>query len=161
LPAVPAAAVRRRGDLRPLLPGAAVYGRVPQPRLTRKNPMIPPALPSRRTALKSLASGFGYLAFASLAHEAAARHAAGGAAAAAAGGPRGRRARPFGARAKRLFSLCMSGGPPHVALSAHKPELRPRPGQPRGGAAGPRLFGSPFRFARHGTSGQWVSELLP
>src|SRR5687768_13922063 len=109
--------------------------------------------PSRRTALKSLASGFGYLAFASLAHEAAARDGAGGALSP--------KSPHFPARAKRVIFLCMNGGPSHVDLFDHKPELQRRNGQSMRGTAGPRLFGSPFHFARHGASGQWISELLP
>ncbi|MEZ6075503.1 MAG: hypothetical protein R3C56_07470 [Pirellulaceae bacterium] len=68
-----------------------------------------PSLP-RRTALKSLASGFGYLAFANLAQEAAARDAAPKA------DPLARKATHFPAKAKRVIFLCMNGGPSHVDL---------------------------------------------
>jgi hypothetical protein len=110
---------------------------------------------SRRAALKSLASGFGYLAFATLAHERSARGAAD------AQGALAPRPTHFPPRAKRVIFLCMNGGPSHVDLFDYKPELQRRSGQPMNGRAGARLFGSPFRFARHGASGQWVSELLP
>lgn len=115
--------------------------------------MNPSTVPSRRDALKSLASGFGYLAFASLAHEAAAREADGGALAP--------KIPHFAARARRVIFLCMNGGPSHVDLFDYKPELARRSGQPMRGVAGPRLFGSPFHFTRHGSSGQWISELFP
>ncbi len=118
---------------------------------------------SRRWALQSLASGFGYLAFASLAHHQAARQAQ------AADGGMGLpalAAQPthFPARAKRVIFLCMNGGPSHVDLFDYKPELNSRTGKSanlgkdRGGA---RLLGSPFKFAQHGESGQWISEVLP
>src|SRR5437763_2853457 len=68
----------------------------------------PASLVSRRHALKSFASGFGYLAFAGLAHEAAARDAPRGAGGLAARQPH------FPARAKRVILLCMNGGPSHV-----------------------------------------------
>jgi len=109
---------------------------------------------SRRTALKSIASGFGYLAFASLAHEAAARDGTAARSALAARTPH------FPARAKRVIFLCMNGGPSHVDLFDYKPVLQQRTGQPMN-QNGPRLFGSPFKFARRGASGQWISELFP
>jgi hypothetical protein len=114
---------------------------------------------SRRQALKSLASGFGYLAFAGLAHEAAASSAA-----PAEGEGLARRATHFPARAKRVIFLCMNGGPSHVDLFDYKPRLNAATGDPttigrdRGGA---KLLGSPFQFARHGESGLWVSEVMP
>src|SRR5262245_57168049 len=107
---------------------------------------------SRRAALKSLASGFGYLAFAGLAHEASVR---------GSGDALAPRPTHFPARAKRVIFLCMNGGPSHVDLFDYKPELQRRAGETMFGRGGARLLGSPFRFARHGTSGQWISELLP
>ncbi|CAN5698121.1 DUF1501 domain-containing protein [soil metagenome] len=107
---------------------------------------------SRRAALKSLASGFGYLAFAGLAQESAARDGL------------APRATHFPARAKRVIFLCMQGGPSHVDLFDYKPELNEHSGssaaigQQQGGA---KLLGSPFRFAQHGESGLWFSELTP
>src|SRR6187431_3313910 len=97
-----------------------------------------PAMPiySRRQALQSLASGFGYLAFASLAHEAAAKEA----------GPRSTgglspKAPHFAARAKRVIFLCMNGGPSHVDLLDYKPDLNRRSGEawPAGGGGGAKL----------------------
>src|SRR5262245_12404887 len=101
---------------------------------------------SRRDMLKSVASGFGYLAFASLAHEAAAKESSGAALA-----PK----KPhFPARASQVIFLCMNGGPSHVDLFDYKPELNRRSGEtsPVGGG---KLLGSPFQFAQHGESGLW------
>lgn len=75
----------------------------------------------------------------------------------------------FPATAKGVISIFLYGGPSQMDLFDPKPELRKRDGQrmPASesldvffGNPGP-LMASPFRFARHGESGQWVSELLP
>src|SRR5262249_43612783 len=74
------------------------------------------------------------------------------------------RAPHFPARARRVIFLCMNGGPSHVDLFDYKPELNKRSGEAtpvgrdRGGA---KLLGSPFKFAQHGKSGLWVSEVFP
>ena len=126
---------------------------------------IPTQSVSRRHALKSFASGFGYLAFASLAHQAAARAKDGGG---SANGKAGFGLAPkethHKARAKRVIFLCMNGGPSHVDLFDYKPALNSGSGKSttigreRGGA---RLLGSPFKFAQHGESGLWFSEVFP
>jgi len=103
---------------------------------------------SRRGLLKSTASGFGYLAFASLAHQSAARDAASGKPQLAA------QATHFPARAKRVIFLCMNGGPSHMDLFDYKPDLKKD-------AAKANVMPSPFEFAQHGQSGAWVSEALP
>ncbi len=113
---------------------------------------------SRRQALKSCASGFGYLAFAGMAHAAAAKETA------ARGGALAPRATHFPARAQRVIFLCMNGGPSHVDLFDYKPTLNGQSGaastigRERGGA---KLLGSPFQFAQHGESGHWISEVFP
>ena len=71
---------------RRLLPGPAGDRRIPKPRLDQESDRLmatrhpgdrrPSPLLATSTLLKSIASGFGYLAFAGLAHEAAARDAA-------------------------------------------------------------------------------------
>jgi uncharacterized protein (DUF1501 family) len=72
------------------------------------------------------------------------------------------------ARAKRVIFLFMWGGPSHVDLFDNKPLLNRYAGQkltpdayggrqPPGGT----ILGSPFRFAQHGDSGAWISELFP
>src|SRR5688572_12686483 len=110
---------------------------------------------TRRMALKSMASGFGYLAFAGLAQEAAAREAANTQDALAA------KATHFPAKAQRVIFLCMNGGPSHVDLFDYKPELQKRNGLPLGKNLGAKLLASPFEFAQHGSSGQWISDALP
>lgn len=71
------------------------------------------------------------------------------------------------ARAKRVIFLFMHGGPSQVDTFDYKPELTARDGQtlPFDPApnidAIPKLMRSPWRFARHGDAGLWVSELLP
>jgi hypothetical protein len=113
---------------------------------------------SRRQALQSFASGFGYLAFASLAHEAAARESA------ASDDTLAPKSTHFPARAKRVIFLCMNGGPSHVDTFDYKPALNEQSGEAttigrdRGGA---KLLGSPFKFAQHGESGLWFSEVFP
>ena len=78
-------------------------------------------------------------------------------------------------RAKRVIYLFMSGGPSQLDLFDYKPILNERNGQdlPASVRMGQRLTGmsgnqatlplagSAFKFARHGASGAWVSELLP
>ncbi|MEW6304291.1 MAG: DUF1501 domain-containing protein [Verrucomicrobiota bacterium] len=111
---------------------------------------------SRRDALKTFASGFGYLAFAALAHSEAARHTAGNALAP--------RAPHFAPRAKRVIFLCMRGGPSHVDLFDYKPELIKRSGQSASlsrDAAGAKLLGPVHPLAQRGKSGLWMSSLMP
>jgi hypothetical protein len=78
-------------------------------------------------------------------------------------------------KAKRVIYLFMSGGPSQHDLFDHKPLLNKMNGQdlPASVRMGQRLTGmsayqatlpmagSHFKFARHGKSGAWVSELLP
>ena len=106
------------------------------------------------TRCKSAASGFGYLAFAGLAHAAAAK-AAGGAARAA-------RRPHFPARAKRVIFLCMNGGPSHVDLFDYKPELNKRSGRGlAASAAGPSSSARPSSSRSTAKSGLWISEVFP
>ena len=123
-------------------------------------PPEPAACPqpfSRRQALLGAACGFGYLAFAGLAHRAAA------AAAASPGSALAPRTPHFAPRARRVLFLCMKGGPSHVDSFDHKPELTRADGQvaPFLAGGGARLLGSPFEFSQHGESGLWISELFP
>jgi hypothetical protein len=117
-------------------------------------------LSSRRDVLKSLASGFGYLAFASLAQEAAAKDASSG----STDDPLAPKPTHHAARARRVIFLCMNGGPSHVDTFDYKPALNQKSGdattigKERGGA---HLLGSPFKFAQHGQSGLWFSEVFP
>ncbi len=110
---------------------------------------------SRRTAIKSLASGIGCLALPGLGEAAVAHDADAPRTALAPKTPH------FPAKAKRVIFLCMNGGPSHVDLFDYKPLLQKHSGRPLNGQYGAKLLGSPFRFARQGESGQWMSELLP
>jgi hypothetical protein len=71
---------------------------------------------TRRDILKNFSCGFGWLAFASLAHQAAATTTAGGPA--AVDNPLAPKKPHFPARAKRVIFLTMRGGPSHVRLQA-------------------------------------------
>ena len=114
---------------------------------------------SRRTLLKTIGPGFGYLAFAALAHEQAAR------ANDPIVNPLAPKKTHFTPRAKRVIFLCMEGAPSHIDTFDHKPRLTDDDGKPaprgQGGFRGGKLFGSPFQFAQHGASGLWISELFP
>lgn len=79
------------------------------------------------------------------------------------------------AKAKRVIYLFQAGAPSQIDLFDHKPLLNERQGSElpdevrRGqrltGMSGNQsslpLAGSPFKFAQHGESGLWLSELLP
>ncbi len=81
----------------------------------------------------------------------------------------------FPLRAKRIIYLFMQGGPSQMDLFDPKPGLQKLHGQelPDSVRKGQRITGmtskqstlpvapSPFKFAQHGKSGAWVSELLP
>ena len=78
----------------------------------------------------------------------------------------------FAPRAKHVIYLHMIGAPSHLDLLDYKPELVARDGQacPEELTRGKRfafiggemtLAGTEFKFARHGESGQQMSELLP
>jgi len=101
---------------------------------------------SRRQALRSVSSGFGYLAFAGLASAQA--------------GPLAAKAAHFAPRTKRVIFLCMRGGPPHMETFDPKPQLTADHGKP-GRRSGSKLLGSRWRFNRHGKSGLEVVDLLP
>jgi hypothetical protein len=108
--------------------------------------------------LKGSSAGFGYLAFAALAHDEAAR--------AAESTPLSPKKTHFPAKAKRVLFLCMEGAPSHVDTFDYKPKLSADDGKPapprRGGFGGAgKLMGSPFKFAQHGKSGAYISDLFP
>ena len=58
----------------------------------------------------------------------------------------------------------MDGGPSHVDTFDYKPKLTAddgKPSPPRPGFGRGNLLGSPFKFAQHGKSGLWISDLFP
>jgi hypothetical protein len=81
----------------------------------------------------------------------------------------------FPPKVKRVIYLFQAGGPAHQELFDPKPLLNERHGEPlpdevRGGQRLTAMtaqqgilamVGSPFKFAQHGESGAWMSELLP
>ena len=112
---------------------------------------------TRRDFLKQSSSGFGYLAFSALNTWAAEQSAM--------AGPLAARSPHFAARAKHVIFLCMQGGPSHVDMLDYKPKLAQDSGKsapPSVGRYGQAsLLGSPWKFSQHGSSGMWISELLP
>lgn len=115
---------------------------------------------SRRTALKSISSGFGYLAFAALADQQARAETKGLAKKLS---PLASKEPHFAARAKRVIFLSMRGAPSHVDTFDYKPQLQKDNGKQGKYARlrGSRLMGSPWEFSQHGKSGLWISELMP
>jgi hypothetical protein len=105
---------------------------------------------SRREALQTISTGFGYLAFSGLAAEQAL--------AVSTTAPRGPH---FPARAKRVIFACMRGGPSHVDTFDHKPNLLRDDGKTANGFGNRKLMGSPFEFKPRGKSGLPISELFP
>ncbi len=86
--------------------------------------------------------------------------------------PLGKRKPMFRPRAKRVIYLHMIGAPSQLDLFEDKPELKKRDGEdcPESLLKGRRfafiggklkLAGTKWKFARHGQSGQEISELLP
>lgn len=74
-------------------------------------------------------------------------------------------------KAKAVIFLFMEGGPSHIDLFDPKPTLNKLAGQPMPesfgrpitamGTANNTLMGSPRKWAQHGKSGLWVSDLYP
>lgn len=107
---------------------------------------------SRRQLLQTVSSGFGYLAFASMANLAAADDRRKSA------NPLAPKPTHFPAKAKRVIFLCMRGGPSHIDTFDYKPELKQLDG--KSGRFRGRLMKSPWEFKPQ-KSGLWISELLP
>src|SRR5687767_13580251 len=112
---------------------------------------------SRRDWLKSSACGFGYLALAGLAAEAAAKETVGK----QAGNPLAPKAPHFTPRAKRVIFMYMRGGPSHVDTFDYKPKLAEDAGKSVGALSGQVqdrnrgrvLMASPWKFNPGGESG--------
>ncbi len=120
------------------------------------------AFANRRDFLRRTGSGLGSLALAGILADAAKADAP--------LNPLAPHASHFPAKAKSVIWLFMNGGPSHVDTWDYKPELQKKNGQELKGfdkntgffvdQVGP-LMGSPFKFAQHGQSGAWVSEIFP
>ena len=100
---------------------------------------------SRRDVLKTVSSGFGYLAFSSLAAAASAKEI----------NPLAPKVAHFPAKAKRVIFLCMRGGPSHVDTFDYKPVLKRDHGKT--GRFRGSLLASPWEFKQQGKSGLWLS----
>lgn len=123
----------------------------------------------RRNFLSQTASGFGGIA---LSHLLGATSVTGKNDESSAGGALG--GTNFPAQAKRVIYLFQSGGPSHVDLFDNKPVLNEQHGNDMPASVlgtqrvslmtrdkGRRTCGSPFKFAQHGASRAWVTELMP
>src|SRR5208283_3725608 len=122
---------------------------------------------TRRHFLRDCQTGLGTLALASLlGNEASANPES------QARDPLAPRKPHFPAKAKNVIFLHLSGAPPHLDMLDWKPELVKRNDQPcpeeliKGKrfaftSGTPKLLGTPQKFAQHGQSGAWVSEVLP
>jgi hypothetical protein len=125
--------------------------------------MNPNPLLSRRQALQQLACGFGYMAFAGLAAQAAARSTA---------NPLVAKAGHLRPRAKRVIFLFMGGGVSHLDSFDYKPKLYEHDGKmmdfldqraiaKTGVGATGRVMKPMWDFKQRGQSGRWVSDLFP
>jgi hypothetical protein len=110
---------------------------------------------TRRSVLKSASAGFGYLALAGLLAENSRGDE-----------PRGSSEKPlapktphFPPKAKKLIFVHMNGSMSHHDTFDYKPQLIKDHGKP--GPGGGILTQSKFKFAQHGQTGSWFSELLP
>lgn len=104
---------------------------------------------SRRHFLQSTSSGIGWLAFSALAQ---------------AKGGLGAKTAHFAPRAKRVIFLTMRGGPSHVDLFDHKPELAKRDGKTANlgrDSTGAKLYAPVHEMRQFGSSGQWITTLYP
>lgn len=122
---------------------------------------------TRRHFFEKTGLGFGALALQSLlARDGQAAHLI------QSGNPLAPRAPMLPARARSVIYLHMAGSPSQLELFEHKPELEKLhlKDAPPSFLEGkrfafikgvPKMLASQVRFAQHGQSGQWVSELLP
>lgn len=117
---------------------------------------------TRRSMLRNSACGIGQLALAAMLSQNAS------ASPLTFDGPLSPKQPHFPPRAKRIIFLFMWGGPSHVDTFDPKPRLTLDDGKPlpdgisgRDQSKAGNLLGSPFRFAQHGESGTWISELFP
>jgi hypothetical protein len=67
----------------------------------------------------------------------------------------------FGGKARSVIFLFMDGGVSHVDTFDPKPALEANAGKPWPGDPARKWVKSPWKFAQHGQSGLWVSELFP
>jgi len=114
---------------------------------------------SRRQALKTASGGFGLVALAGLLGQTAPRRATAGVSRPSAGALLAPKPPQLRVKAKRIIFLFMEGATSQVDTWEYKPKLQADHGKV--GPGGGTLTGSKFRFAQHGQTGTWVSELYP
>ncbi len=130
-----------------------------------------PLYKTRRDFLSLTGSGFGLLALSTLLdQERALAQSSKQGGNVATLNPMSPRPSHFKVKAKSVIWLFMNGGPSQVDTWDYKPELEKHDGQELKGfdkdtgfftdQVGP-LMKSPFKFAQHGKSGTWVSEIFP
>ncbi|MBS0260907.1 MAG: DUF1501 domain-containing protein [Planctomycetes bacterium] len=131
-----------------------------------------PAFSSRREFLAQAGNGAGLLALAALLQQEGLLNSAARGADVPANyvNPLAPKPGHFPAEAKSVIWLFMNGGPSQVDTWDYKPELEKRDGKELEGfdkntgffteQVGP-VMKSPFKFAQHGQSGTWVSEIFP
>lgn len=104
--------------------------------------------------LQITSSGFGYLAFSSLATLAAQKEKA---------GPLAPKVPHFAPKAKRVIFLCMDGGPSHVDTFDYKPKLAADDGKDYAAnkTTNAKLLGPVWKFQQRGQSGLWISDIFP
>ncbi len=127
-----------------------------------------PGFRSRRDFLRRAGSGMGMLALSSMLDGLLTPNAQAGIGDSL--NPMAARPGHFPTKAKRVIWLFMNGGPSHVDTFDYKPKLEIYDGKEMAGfdkntgffanAVG-GLMKSPFKFAQHGQSGTWVSDLFP
>lgn len=123
--------------------------------MTRSLPLLT-SLPSRRTALQAAGAGFGYLALQGLLGNESPRVKASEAPAAS---PLAPKAPHFPVKAKRIIFLFMQGCISPIDTFEYKEKVQQNDGKV--GPGGGTLTASKFKFAKHGETGTWVSELYP
>ncbi len=107
---------------------------------------------SRREWLQTTSCGIGFVAFAALSTEAAAREGS---------NPLAPKPPHFRPRAKHVIFMFMQGGPSHVDTFDYKPQLAKDADKPAGRRGRRVWMPSPWKFQRRGESGVWISELFP
>jgi hypothetical protein len=114
---------------------------------------------SRRQALKSAGTGFGYLALAGMLGQNAANALDHARDHCVEPGPLAPKPPHNPVKAKRIIFLFMNGAISQMDTWDYKPRLQKDDGKV--GPGGGVLTGSKFKFSQHGETGTWVSELYP
>jgi hypothetical protein len=118
---------------------------------------------SRRDFLRQAGLGFGSVALTGLLHQ------EGIVAAPTSTNPLAEKPSPFAPKAKAIIWLFQTGSPSQVDTFDYKPELQKRDGTQLAGAdpktgfftTSGKCLKSPFKWAQHGESGAWTSEIFP